>query len=327
MPDRAVFTIATGKPVYLEFAMNLARSFKHWHPRGGIRFALVTDRPEKVPSDLHDIEVIPIAKGQYGQGFSPKLYLNELAPAKQSLFVDADCLCTGSLADAFDRFEGRTVSVIGKRISQGEWFGDIQHICRQFDVEAIPKFNGGVYYLESGAACDEVYHTAQELQDKYDTIGFVRLRGSPNDEVLMALAMALHGQEALPEDGTIMNSTLASPGGLVIDVLRGVSRLYNPPSHPEHNDWYDLEIMTPKLVHFLGYQATRHPYRREEIRLKKVMADGWPIPFADAWAAVRFSIPWLAIEQAKSAFRPLYHRLFGPREVKRGARSRFEVPS
>jgi hypothetical protein len=138
----------------------------------------------------------------------------------------------------------------------------------------------------------------------------------------MSLAMALHDQEAVPEDGTIMNSTLACPAGMEIDVLHGVSRLYNPEDHPEHNDWYELEEMNPVLVHFLGPETAQHPYRREAIRLRKVMRDGWPVWAADAWAALRFSMPWLAKEQTKDVLRPAYHALFGTRSIQKSADSR-----
>lgn len=320
--SRSVLSIAVGEILYLRLAVNLTRSFRFWHKGSDIQFALATDQAHHLPNDLSDIEIIDLKPGEFGQGFSPKLYLNELAPAEQTLFVDADCLCTGPLDDAFDRFREHDVSVIGRPISESEWFGDVSQICDSFDIPAMPKFNGGVYYLEPGEQCDAVYETAQSLKSEYDEIGFERLRTHPNDEVLVSLAMALHDQEPVPEDGTIMNSTLACPGGMDIDVLRGISQLYNPSDHPEHNDWYGLEEMNPALVHFLGHETSQHPYRREAIRLKKVMRDGWPVWAADAWAALRFSLPWLTKERAKDLLRPAYHALFGPRPIQKSADSR-----
>jgi hypothetical protein len=283
---------------------------------------LATDQPERLPGDLLDLEVIELDDGEFGQGFSPKLYLNKFAPAEQTLFVDSDCLCTGTLNEAFDRFAGRDVSVIGRPISEGEWFGDVSEICESFDIPAMPKFNGGVYYLEPGDECDAVYEMAQSLKSEYDEIGFKRLRAHPNDEVLVSLAMALHDQEPVPEDGTVMNSTLACPGGMEIDVLRGTSRLYNSEDHPEHNDWYPLEEMNPALVHFLGHETKQYPYGREAIRLKKVMRDDWPVWAADAWATLRFSMPWLTKERTKDLLRPAYRTLFGTRPIKKSADSR-----
>ncbi len=314
--EKAVLTIATGKPIYIDMAINLARSFLWWHQNSSIKFFLATDQKDLIPPDLlKNIEIIEIKPGEYGEGFSPKLHLDKLAPAKQTIFIDADCLCVGSLEPVFKGFAGHAVSVIGKTISDGEWFGDVASICSQFQVNGIPRFNGGVYYLEPGETASQVYETARNLEPKYDDIGFVRLRNRPNDEVLMALAMAIYGQSPIPEDGTIMNSTLAAPGGLEIDVLAGKSRLFNPKNHPNHNPWYKQEEMNPLLVHFLGYQTNHHPYLREKIKLDLVMTKGLPILVSNLWANLFFFYPWLIKKFIKDTLRPVYHQIFGVRKL------------
>jgi hypothetical protein len=318
---RAAFTIAIGKPIYLEMAFALARSFKLWHSLGDIAFFLVTDAPKSaLPRDLHDINLISIPPGRYGTGFESKLFLDELSPAERSLFIDADCLCVGSLATAFESFEGHAVSVVGRAISTGDWFGDIGSICRQFGISSMPRFNGGVYYLEPGPDCSEVYETARSLLPRYDEIGFRKLRGFPNDEVIVSLAMATHGLQAISERGDIMNSLLAAPGGLEIDVFAGHAVLHNPKGHPRHNPWYEMEEMRPRLVHFLGSDANAYPYRREMIRLHLVKERKWPVAIATAWAIVSYSLPWQLKEIAKDALRPLYRATFGTRAVRDSSR-------
>jgi len=319
IPQRTAFTIAVGKPVYLRMACALARSFRLWHRGDGIRFHLATDASRSaLPRDLQDLDIIQLQSGQYGKGFSPKLHLDQIAPAQNSLFVDADCLCVGPLHSAFDAFQGRSVSVIGREIQDGDWFGDVAAICRRLNISAMPRFNGGVYYLELGETCSRVYQTARELEPRYDEIGFTRLRGCPNDEVLVSLAMAIHGQKPIPEKGDIMNSLLAGPAGLEIDVLKGHALLKNPKVHPSHNPWYDLEEMRPKLVHFLGSDITEYPYHQEEKRLELVSGRGWPRWLASAAVKLCFSWPWQAKRRCKDTLRPLYHALFGVRAVKSG---------
>jgi hypothetical protein len=314
--QRAVLTLGSGKPIYVQMAVNLVRSFKHWHQGSSIRCVLATDQKYLIPPDLQDIEIIELQQGQYGQGFSPKLYLDKLAPADQTLFVDADCLCVGSLEPVFDRFAGHGVSVVGGIISEGEWFGDIAAACRRFGVAALPKFNGGIYYLEKGEVSDRVYTTARELEPEYDEIGLVRLRNRPNDELLMAIAMALHNQTPIPDDGSILSDPQACPGGLFIDGLRGKSRLINPPApHPRHQAWYPFAEVHPVLVHFLGHHTSNYPYKREELRLELAVAKGWQIWAADIWATLFCSIPILSVRTVKDALRPAYHRLFSSRPV------------
>ena len=132
--------------------------------------------------------------------------------------------------------------------------------------------------------------------------------------------MALHGQKPIPEKGDIMNSLLAGPGGLELDVFKGIARLKNPTSHPRHNPWYELEELRPRLVHFLGTDILTHPYRQEVIRLKLVCGKGWPVWSATLWTKLVFSWPWLFREKFKNTFRPLYHAMFGRRAVPKSSR-------
>lgn len=318
----SIFTIAVGKQIYLDMAAALARSFRLWHGASAIRFHLATDRSRSdLPSDLKSVELITMKPGQYGAGFAPKLYLDLIAPTERSLFIDADCLCVAPLEAAFDSFKGHSVGVIGREISEGEWFGDVRTLCSRFGVRAVPRFNGGVYYLERGALCTQVYETARLLLPQYDSIGFRRLRGQPNDEVIISLAMALHGQTAVPERGDIMNSLLAGPGGVHLDVFKGRALLRNPKRHPRHNPWYEMEEMRPRIVHFLGSEIDTYPYRQEIIRLQRVLQDDWPLWLATLWAKLTFSYPVQLREAMKNILRPLYRLVFGTRTIRASART------
>lgn len=319
--NRAVLTIATGKPVYIQLATNFIRSFKWWHKNSDIRCILATDQKALLPKDLSDIEVIDLKPGQLGQGFSPKLHLDKLALAKQTMFIDADCLCTGPLEFAFNRFSGRAVSAVGKSISDGEWFGNIPKILSQFSLKEMPRFNGGLYYIERGEISRKVYQTARNLELRYDDIGFKRLRGRPNDEVLMSLAMAIYGQTPVIEDGTIMNSTLAAPGGVEIDVFSGYSKLKNPLFHPNHNPWYEQEEMSPKIVHFLSSETESAPYVIEQKKLELTSLRRWPIWLAQLQTNLLISLPSRLSDLVKRFLRPFYHKLFGPRTIKKSTRT------
>ena len=313
----AVLTLAVGKPAYIRMAVNLARSFLVWHPDADIAFVMATDRPELVPSDLSGrVEVVELAAGQYGEGFSPKLHLDQITPSTSTLFIDADCLCVGPLESIFERFAGKSVSVVGGPVSSGEWFGDVRSVCAQFELSSIPKFNGGIYYLERGPTCSDVYRTARALESRYDAIGLVRLRGRPNDELLMAIAMAVHGQSAVPDDGSIMADPQAYPGRVALDVLHGGAMLSNPaPPHSMHVAWNPLASAKPLVVHFLGDHTTRHPYRREEIRLALRVARQWPTVCADVAALLCRSLPLETARVAKDLLRPAYRQIAGTRAV------------
>lgn len=303
--------------MYADLAANLARSFWYWNKGAGIRFYIATDQENLLPDDVKAFAgVIPIQPGELGTGFSPKLYLDKLAPLGQTIFIDSDCLIFGRLDPIFEKFKGFAVSVIGGYINEGEWFGNIRAICKHFNVPHIPKFNGGIYYLENGLKAAAVYSTASELEKSYDQIGFVRLRNSPNDEVLMALAMQLHQEQPIPDDGTVMSDPQACPGGYEIDVMSGKRWLLNPPvPHPLHQAWCPFEKVSPLIVHFLGYYTNHHPYKREAYKLARKGKDSSPC-LASLVALLGITFPAQAKTFAKHMFRPLYRSVFGVRKVK-----------
>jgi len=319
--ERSVLTLAVGMPVYWQMAINLARSFIWWHKECDIRFYIATDLPNPLPRDLAGIGIVRMSSNKLGKGFTAKLWLDELSPTPKTLFIDADCLVVGNLESVFARFAGRAVSVVGGSISSGEWFGDVGSICSRFGIPGLPKFNGGMYYLEQGSLAKDVYTCARELQQQYDQFGLVRLRGQPNDELLMAISMSLHGLGAIPDDGTIMSDPQACPTGLKTSVLYGRSRLVNPrlPDR-RHRSWYPFHVVHPLIVHFLGDYTSGWRYRAEATKLELVMERGWPASLAEGFVGVTFSAGQLAIEATKNLARPLYHASFGPRKVTRSPR-------
>jgi hypothetical protein len=127
--------------------------------------------------------------------------------------------------------------------------------------------------------------------------------------------MGLHGCSTVTDDGSILSDPQACPGKLHIDVLRGGSRLLNPPApDPLHQDWYPHTEVNPVLVHFLGHHTTVYPYKREELRLA-LTSRNWPILAADTGANLWYSAPHLTGIALKNALRPAYRQLFGVRAI------------
>jgi hypothetical protein len=318
---RNVITLATGKKFYLDLAINLARSFIVYNRNFDIDFYIVTDLNDELPDDLAPyIKIIPIKPNQYGLGFSPKIHLDKIAPPGRTLFIDSDCLIFDSLLNVFERFEGKTVSVVGSFISTGEWFGNINIICKKFNLPHLPKFNGGLYYLENGPDAIEIYNSAREIEKNYDEIGFVKLRNRPNDEVIMALAMQIHSQTPIADDGGIMSDPQACPGQYQINVINGKRWLLNPPfPHPLHQAWYPFEKVEPIIFHFLGSYTQEYPYKRETYRLKKFMYSKLNLR-TELYSKLIIELPDRLKQNFKSTFRPVYRLIFGKRAIKKSER-------
>lgn len=314
---RAVITLVTTKDIYVGMAIALARSFLYWNRDQEIDFHLVTDLDVDLPRDLKSIRVVRVPRGELGIGFSPKLHLDKLAPAEQTLFIDADCLCLGPLSDVFDRFAGHAVSVFGSELSTGHWFGDIEPLCARFAVPALPSFNGGVYYVEPGEKASAIYARARALEPDYDAIGLVRLRGRPNDEILVSIAMAEFGAHSIPDDGTIFACLEHFPLIHQLSVLDGICRMSNPPEpHRLHDPKRPAGHAAPRrIAHFLNSYTEHWRYRAEVLKLRLILESGMPGLLARPLAETSVAFPGWSVEVAKNILRPAYRKLFGVRPI------------
>lgn len=307
--DRAVLTIASGKFLYLEMAFHLARSFGRWHRNSDISFNLVTDVEVPTPADLSFIRRIQKKPQELAQGFSSKLYLDQLAPAVKTLFIDSDCLCLRNLDEVFRRFSGRAVSVVGELKKDGEWFGDIRSRCQQYKVPAVPVFVGAVYYLERGETASRVFETARKIEQEYDKGGFIRLRGVPNEEPLISVGMAKEGCEPVPDDGGIKVDAMFWKKA-EMSLLRGESKV----TFPERRQ------ACPALLHFNCSFSEKPPYTNGVLSLKLASLYRWPRLPAEIAGTLVCLLPFLLRQMLLDIFRPLYRRIFGFRQIKKSQR-------
>jgi hypothetical protein len=315
-PTRAVITIATTKTLFVEMTFALARSFRYWNDKEDISFHLVTDLDFELPLDLSYVQLIRVKPGELGEGFSPKLHLDRLAPAQQTLFIDADCLCFGPLNEVFDRFRGRAVSVVGDMISTGLWWGDIEKLRARFNLKAMPQFNGGIYYVEPGNEATNLYKRARVLVSEYDEIGLVRLRGRPNDEIVMSITMAEFGLLPVENDGSIMATFYSFPLIHKLSVLGGYCQMSNPPlPHPMHHPTAPIARVTPRIAHFLDSYTDHWRYRAEALKLRLIFEKQWPKGLAQLVGMLTVALPGRLMEAAKNIARPFYHMTFGPRRL------------
>ena len=317
LPTRAVLTIAAGRESYLAFAANLARSFRHWHADGRIAFQLVTDLDLPLDPDLDFVRVHRAPPGSLGVSFTTKLSMDRFLSCDETLFVDADCLCTGPLDGVFDRFSGRDFSVIGREEREGENFGDIAHRCRLLGLPATVRFCGSLYFLRRGPTCAAVLEYARGLVPRYAELGLVPLRGGVNEEPLLGLAMAKFGQAPVEDDGSVKADLMFFNADPEVDVLRGRARAYNFPGRPKtYPEWRIPDEARPRLVHFMGGLTAYPPYTSEALCLRLTQASGWPGWAARAWSGLSLVAAHRLRVLAKALGRPVYQKLFGARPVR-----------
>jgi hypothetical protein len=316
-----VVTLATGRAVYHEMAENIARSFLHWNRGNGLRFTLCTDRATPLPPDLADVEIVTLRPGECGSNFSPKLHLDRLVPDDvPAIFIDCDCLITGSLTPIFNRLAGHPFVLLGERASTGDFYGDIATLLSKARLPWMPIFVSSFFYWSPGATATAIFTSARDYESRYDALGLLRLRGAPSDEPALALALAAHQIEPLADDGSIKADAHLYDYPPKIDVLRGEVRFTN-------NDATAFRVIPNRLrearsliAHFNASYSFEPPYLREALILRLVRARGLPVPLARLVAFLRFTAPHTFITTAKNALRPLYHRLAGVRTITPGPR-------
>jgi hypothetical protein len=214
--NRLVLTVGRGKPKYAEMALGLGRSL-----------SLIGDDTRRVV--VTDLDAYPW-KRSFDQVVPPpgkrsaldKILGLELTNADAILAVDSDCLAFQRVGPIFDSCEGKPFVVIGHHQSEGQWHGaDVAQICRDYGVDKIPSFNGGLIYYERTSQTEELIREMKQVEANFDKTGFERFRGGASEEICVALAMLKTGiGEVIPDETDFMNTAVGLVGKLTLDVMR-----------------------------------------------------------------------------------------------------------
>jgi len=308
---REVLSLACGKQIYFEMVATLARSFRWHNKENGISFTIATDDPAKIPADVAEWCEVHVIEDSDAVGFELKLSLDLYSKADRTLFIDADCVVTRDLTEIFEAFEGKTFTCLGRNLSEGEWFGDIAARCKSIGTDEIPVFVGAVYYFERGIKSKTVFDEARAQAEHYDDLGIVRLRGRKNEEPLISIGMAKHGYQASKDTGQFK-----------CDVMGTVE--FNEPRRDFLHVPFCDETAHPAIAHFNDAFTSMWEYRKEDVRLRLIMAEGKSPSAAALSAKLGTELPGRSKRFLKETLRPVYHRLFGARKVKQNERINHE---
>jgi hypothetical protein len=310
--DRAVITIATGKPYYSQLAENLLKSFILWNKGNGINFLLLCDDPTyfKQYQNLAGIHIKQINVPEDYKSFTAKFLLFEHAFANENLFIDCDCLVYKSLKTAFDKFYGKSFSAIGNTITTGEFFCDVSSTMQKFGLKYIPKFVGSVYYFKKNNVSSEIFKAAADLKEKYDELGFIRLRNKENEEPLFAVAMSQYKEELLANDGAI-KADMMYYKTITANILKGKATLTDPIFEITGGETIP-RISYPAIVHFNGSFADGYHYQVECIRLSHTKVNRHLL---EVRILLFHTLPEKVIRTAKNILRPTVNFLIGHRKI------------
>ncbi|MDP9077355.1 MAG: hypothetical protein M3O71_08040 [Bacteroidota bacterium] len=266
----SVITFATNKTSYLTFALNLAQSVLL---HNDIPVFIISNLDFPVPAALAKNVTIIKAKEEHAVlGIGMKLHIDEYIQTEKSLYIDSDCLCYSSLDPIFKAFDGNDVSVVGTIVNSEEWCGPANALAidKEFGIKKLPRFNGGIYFLNRSEKTKTIFNLARSLMPDYDRLGFARLKnGWINEEILIALAMVIYNQTPVGDNGRYMTDLHTDHHPAQLNVLKGTRVLNNPVAGElYHRPWYPVGSYSPIILHFGGERLHSFPYVTQYALLK-----------------------------------------------------------
>jgi hypothetical protein len=254
---RGIVTIAFGSKYYIEMALALGRSLKRFSPK--IPAAIITDSTDEEINKYY-MHVIPINK-TWGENVRQKLFIDRYTPFDRTLFIDSDSLIVRDIEFVFTFFENKNSVILGTEyFYPGEScaFANVTKVCNNLDIQKIPRFNGGIYYLDKSEQQNLVFEKARGFIENYEAIGFTDFRNNgPADELLIGAAVELIGLKGLNDNGKVMRTPIGLIGKMNIDVIKGKA-IFNKSNH----------IVNPAIVHFAGEWSKSDIYKREVLKLE-----------------------------------------------------------
>jgi len=301
MKDRSVLLLATNKREYLQFALNCAASIKLHNP--GLQIFIATNI--EVKEAISGVTFLSVSNELAKLYIEAKIYLDDFLQTEETLFIDSDCLCYGSLDPIFEACRGMDVTVIGRPVPLESYWGTghSEFARKEFGIDKSILFNGGFYYFKKSELTKRIFDKAREISLKYDEYGFHRIKNKwKNEEDLLSIGMVANKQSPIADDGRFMTDLYTDHRPAILNVLKGERRLRNP-AYPvrEPRGWYPATY-SPVILHFGGSNLNSYPYVSQHWLLKLHKA-GFSKAIASALVFIFIDVPFRSYYWIKRAGR------------------------
>lgn len=199
---RGFITIATGREMYYQFAVNLLHSYKLYcdcpYP-----FAIMCDQENAYTAQFDQVIVFEKTAHPYFDKFE----LLKRSPFDETIFIDSDCLAYANLNEYWDYFaQADDFSAAGTNYpidsERGLFKAEEIGVFRD-RVHWKPDIHGGLYFIRKGQLCDAIYQDCQYIIAHYSQFRWPDFCAPFADEPILCLAMAANGcqaMEAAPEN-------------------------------------------------------------------------------------------------------------------------------
>ena len=250
MSNNGIITIAIGKK-YINQAKYLAKSCIINTPHT-LR-AVITDLPKK----LHPYFDIIIPWNSNDDPFSLKTRLFELSPFDKTLFLDADSLVFHNIDNYWYFLDESFYVYYGKKLKEGNWYFDINKVCKLINVSWIPIFNSGMILFKKCIESKNIFDTSKlyffNHLEKDLNIPAFRNNKYP-DEPAIAISLAKYNIEPINDFGRF-SRTLIKAKHIRLNILKRIAYFIK-----------DDNFVYPLVVHFCGRKAAIY-YFIEKLRL------------------------------------------------------------
>lgn len=278
--DFSILTIGTNSLTYVKFALNCAKSILIFND---IKIYIVSNINLPIPKKYKDrIFIIPAKPEHLLLGIGIKLYLDEYAQTKHSIFIDSDCICYDNIAEFFNEGKKYDVTVVGNIVPTENWCSkDLSQTIKQnWGLETIIRFNGAFYYFKKSALTTNIFTMARKIAENYDGYGFERIKNKwMNEECPLSISMMLNKQLPIPDNGYFITDLFTDRRPDKLNVLNGDRGLKNGlPGSLLYRPWYPATY-SPIIIHFGGSNFNSYPYKSQSI-LIKLASIGIPSMFA-----------------------------------------------
>ena len=168
---RGFVTIATGDKWYYRIAGDLLRSYRLFSAEP-LPFAIICDRNGPCTGEFDRVILMDHPFGSC----LDKLRLPESIPFDETVFIDADCLAFRDLNDFWEAFDGASdFSAFGRDYPVDyPWAWFQRDGAGEFadQIQSIPDFIGGVYFLRKTPHLTELSQTCRHILAHYGEYRF-----------------------------------------------------------------------------------------------------------------------------------------------------------
>ena len=228
---RGYLTLATGRPAFLEMAVDMALSLRE-HTALPIGIAcdngLAALARDQYASVFDEVTTLP---PRFLGGRTRKFGVAEASPFDEVVFIDADCIVLQPIDELFDSLDGCDLAFLGSQLTEDE---DHNHhgfstawLMRRFGLSSYLKTNSGVFCFrrEPAVAVMEEFRSCFEEEARPKLRGSILLGRWLGDEIAIGIVGGRRGLCSMPFPNTMY--------------------------WPQDFDAIDLDHPTKPLLHFI----------------------------------------------------------------------------